>query len=118
MSSRMELGRWGEQLAAEHLVQDGITVIARNWRCRAGELDIVGREGETIVFCEVKTRRATNYGAPVEAITRRKAARLRRLAGCWLAEHTPRARAIRLDVLTVLASPGEPVRLDHLRGIG
>ncbi|MHB2024638.1 MAG: YraN family protein [Mycobacteriales bacterium] len=114
----MELGRWGEQLAVEHLARDGITLLARNWRCQVGELDIVGREGDTIVFCEVKTRRATRFGAPVEAITRAKAARLRRLAGCWLAEHAPGSSAVRLDVLAVLAAPGQPVRLEHLRGIG
>lgn len=118
MSRTTELGRWGEQLAAEHLAADGIRVIERNWRCRIGELDIIGRDGDTIVFCEVKTRRGTRLGGPEQAVTARKATRLRRLSGQWLATHRPGARQVRLDVLTVLAAPGAPVRLEHLRGVG
>jgi putative endonuclease len=117
VATRTELGRWGEQLAADHLAAEGFEVLDRNWRCRAGELDIVARDGETIVFCEVKTRSVARYGTPAEAITRLKARRLRRLAGCWLSAHAPRAGAVRLDVLSVLAPPGRPVVVEHLRGV-
>lgn len=118
VDGRGELGRWGERLAEEHLTADGMAVLERNWRCRLGEIDLIARDGETIVFCEVKTRRGTGYGTPAEAVTPAKAIRLRRLAGRWLAQRTPRVPGVRLDVLTVLAPRGEPVVVEHLRGVG
>lgn len=118
MVTRAELGRWGEQIAAEHLSADGICVLDRNWRCRIGELDIVALDGDTLVFCEVKTRQSRRFGSPAEAVNATKARRLRRLAGCWLVEHAHRARNVRLDVLSVLAEPGRPVLVEHLRGVG
>src|SRR5690606_2707639 len=73
------IGEYGERLACEYLVGLGYVVIDRNWRCDQGELDIVAREGDCLVFCEVKTRRSTAFGPPVESVTPAKAARLRRL---------------------------------------
>ncbi len=68
---RQRLGRWGEGVAATHLEAHGYTILARNWRCAAGEIDLVARDGETLVFVEVKTRRGRAYGAPEEALTPR-----------------------------------------------
>ena len=68
MHPKDALGRYGEDLAAEHLRRQGLTVLARNWRCARGELDIVARDGSALVICEVKTRRGTGYGHPVEAV--------------------------------------------------
>src|SRR5690606_10776232 len=73
---RRSLGRWGENLAANHLAAEGLTIIERNWRCRDGEIDLVARDGETFVFVEVKTRRGRDFGAPEEALTPRKAQKL------------------------------------------
>src|ERR1700691_3807011 len=73
------VGRYGENVAALHLVEAGLEVLDRNWRCAAGEIDIVAREGDVVVICEVKTRSSTTFGAPQEAITPVKAARLRQL---------------------------------------
>jgi len=83
----------------------GYQVLARNWRCPTGEIDLVARTGRTLVFCEVKTRSSTAFGAPVEAVTPSKQARLRRLAGCWLEADGGRAQTseIRFDVASVLA---------------
>jgi putative endonuclease len=82
----------------------GYQVVSRNWRCREGELDLVVAHGRLYVFCEVKTRSSTAFGAPVEAVTRDKQMRLRRLAARWLEEESPRpAREIRFDVASVLA---------------
>ena len=78
------LGRYGEQVAAVHLESLGMTVVERNWSCRHGEIDIVARDGETLVVCEVKTRAGTGVGDPVEAVTREKAMRLRRLSAAYL----------------------------------
>ncbi|MDP8937634.1 MAG: YraN family protein [Actinomycetota bacterium] len=90
---------------AEWYAERGYTVLARNWRCPSGELDLVVRRGRTVVFCEVKTRSSTAFGAPVEAVTPVKQARLRRLAGCWLeaAGRPASVSDLRFDVASVLA---------------
>lgn len=78
-------------------------MVARNWRCREGELDLIVRQGRLYVFVEVKNRSSERFGSPVEAVTRTKQARVRRLAARWLEHEAPaRARAIRFDVVTVL----------------
>jgi putative endonuclease len=111
------LGRFGEEVAARYLAEQGMQVVDRNWRCDAGELDIVAVEGTTLVVCEVKTRRTDRFGAPVEAVTAGKAARLRRLAARWLAEH-PDARPVevRIDIVGVLQPHRGAATVDHRRG--
>ncbi|GAB3202898.1 YraN family protein [Geodermatophilus arenarius] len=116
MSTRTELGSRGETIAAAYLTDAGLAVLDRNWRCRDGELDIVAREGAAIVFCEVKTRRATGFGHPVEAVTAAKQRRLRTLAQRWLAAHDEHAPDLRFDVVGVLVRPAAPALVTHLRG--
>ena len=77
MPTRNELGFHGERIAAAYLSSSGLRLLDRNWRCREGELDIVARDGDALVFCEVKTRRGVGYGHPVEAVTHTKQRRLR-----------------------------------------
>ncbi|MDQ3734482.1 MAG: YraN family protein [Actinomycetota bacterium] len=115
MHPKDALGAHGEDLAAAHLVEAGLIVLDRNWRCSIGELDIVAREGNTLVFCEVKTRRSNAFGDPAEAVTWRKARTLRQLAGKWLSEHDEHAREVRFDVVAVLAGPDSPAAVRHLR---
>ncbi len=113
------VGRFGEDLAARHLQQAGLTVLDRNWRCADGELDIVAADGATVVFVEVKTRSASGFGSPAEAVTARKLARLRRLAARWLSERRDEQRwpEVRFDVVSVIRTgPNGPV-VDHLRGV-
>jgi putative endonuclease len=77
--------------------------VARNWRCRDGELDLIVRQGRVFVFCEVKARTTDAFGVPAEAVTRTKQARIRRLAARWLEEDAPvRPREIRFDVAAIL----------------
>jgi putative endonuclease len=96
------LGRRGEALAAEWYVAQGYTVLARNWRCAQGELDLVVARAGVVVFTEVKARTSERFGSPAEAVTAAKQARLRRLAARWLAEAAPgRRRAVRFDVASV-----------------
>ena len=116
--ARVRTGREGERLARELLERDGMEVLDANWRCSLGELDLVAREGEQLVFVEVKTRSSTAFGHPAEAVTPRKVARLRRLAAAWLQAHDVHARGMRLDVVAVLLRPGEPALVEHLRGVG
>ena len=101
---RIDLGAQGEDQAARWYADAGYEVIARNWRCREGELDLVAARGPVIVFCEVKTRRGTAFGGPAEAVTAAKQRRLRRLASRWLADRPPGAPRwpdIRFDVACV-----------------
>jgi putative endonuclease len=110
-----DLGARGERIAAAFLTDAGLRVLDRNWRCREGELDIVAREGDALVFCEVKTRRGLGYGHPVEAVTPRKQRRLRLLAQRWLAAHDQHAPELRFDVVGVLVGPAGPALVTHLR---
>jgi putative endonuclease len=117
MRAKDALGRYGEDVAARHLIEQGIVVLERNWRCDAGEIDIVGREGQVLVICEVKTRRGLAYGSPLEAVTARKVARLRRLASRWLAEQGAHPSAVRFDVVGVLQSGSGAAQVEHVRGV-
>jgi putative endonuclease len=102
--ARRTLGDAGEELVARWYTEAGYRVLDRNWRCREGELDVVVARAKVLVFCEVKTRRSTAFGAPSEAVTYAKQRRLRTLAMRWLDAH-PDARAptLRFDVASVLA---------------
>ncbi len=115
---RKELGAYGEAAAARHLVHGGMVLLERNWRCELGEVDLVLRDGRTLVVCEVKTRSSTRFGSPLEAVTEQKAARLRRLAARWLAEHDLRPDDVRIDLVGVLVAGSCPPQIDHVRGVG
>jgi putative endonuclease len=125
VNRRALLGRRGEDAAAGYLIRLGWIVLDRNWRCTEGELDIVARDRSDLVICEVKTRSGTAFGAPIEAITPAKAARLRRLASRWAAIHGYAGATPRIDVIGLLAGgmvggiAGGPGRfaIDHFRGV-
>ena len=104
MSERQRAyGDEGEGLAAAWYEARGYTVVARKWRCRDGELDLILRRDRMVIFCEVKRRRTVRYGTPAEAITTEKKQRIRHLAARWLRESQgPRAGEIRFDVAAVL----------------
>ena len=112
---RSALGCYGERVAVRALTDAGLLVLDRNWRCRDGELDVVARDGDALVFCEVKTRRGTGFGSPAEAVTPAKRRRLRLLARAWLAEHDHHAPDLRFDVVGVHVMPSGPARVTHLR---
>jgi putative endonuclease len=115
-NTNQQVGRFGEGLAAEHLVDSGMRLVDRNWRCLLGEIDIIAWDGDTIVFCEVKTRRSTSYGPPAAAVVRAKQLRLRQLAAEWLRTTGNHAREIRFDVVSVLPGRRGSSRVEHLRG--
>ena len=112
------LGVRGERIAAHHLVRAGMRVLDRNWRCAAGEIDLVLRDGDTLVICEVKTRTSARFGHPLEAIDDAKAARMHRLASLWQEERGVRPLHVRLDAVGVLLPRVGDVRIEHVRGIG
>jgi len=118
MKTKDAVGRYGEELAARYLANAGLTIIDRNWRCAAGELDLVAREGATLVFVEVKTRSTSAFGDPAEAITAAKAARIRRLGLQWLDEHREVYGwpDLRFDVVAIVRLAADGPLLRHLRG--
>jgi putative endonuclease len=109
-----QLGIDGEDLATRHLVGAGFTIVTRNWRCPAGEVDIIALDGPDLVIVEVKTRTSTTYGDPVEAVTHRKQQKLRELASLWLREN-PHRGEVRFDVITVLRPRRGFPQLEHWR---
>jgi putative endonuclease len=117
---RHRLGRHGEQLASEHLIRRGFRIIERNYRTRWGELDIVAYDGETLAFCEVKSRRLRpGEGHAFEALRALKRSRVRKMAGSWLIERTdrPYAEVLRFDAIGVTFDPsGKLVSIEHLEG--
>jgi len=117
--SRGELGALGEQLAVEHLRALGMQILARNWRCRYGELDVIAADGDhTVVFVEVKTRTGDRFGGVAQAVTRAKVRRIRRLAGVWLASQDNRWAQIRIDVIGVRVGRSRTPEVMHLQGVG
>lgn len=108
-SAARALGRAGEALAAEFYQAAGFEILARNWRCELGEIDLVCLSGSTLVVCEVKARGSDRYGAPAEAVGRAKQQRLRRLAARFLAELGRSGLAVRFDVVSVLGGELEVI---------
>ncbi len=110
--NRRALGAQGETWASEWYSARGYVVLDRNWRTRQGELDLVLELDGVVVFCEVKTRTSDAFGAGVEAVTREKQQRIRRLAGEWLGAHDRSARGLRFDVVSILAPRNGPPTID------
>ncbi|MBU1801709.1 MAG: YraN family protein [Actinobacteria bacterium] len=117
-ASRQALGAYGERVAEEHLLAQGMIVLDRNWRCGEGEIDLVLRDGAVLVVCEVKTRTSTVNGTPHEAVTATKLARLQRLGALWAAAHGISPQETRVDLVAVMRPRRGAAEVDHVRGIG
>ncbi|WP_067548196.1 YraN family protein [Nocardia crassostreae] len=117
MASNLALGAHGEELAAQYLREAGMEIIARNWRCRYGELDLIARDHGITCFIEVKTRRGLGFGPLAEAVTFDKQRRIRRLALLWLAEQDGPWLRVRFDVVSVLLRPGQDPVIEHLEAV-
>ena len=107
-SPHIALGSLGESLARTALEQQGYAILATRYRTRAGEIDIVARDGGCLVFVEVKARRHTECGTPAEAVTPRKQRRIIAMARDFLARHQSDATSCRFDVVAILLTDGEP----------
>ena len=115
---RRTLGAAGERAAAKRLESLGYRVVDRNWRCRYGEIDLVATRGDVLAVVEVKTRSSQRFGRPALAVTGRKLARLRLLAGLWLQAHPGDfVGRVRIDVVEVFALR-DGLRVQHLEGVG
>ncbi|HEU0240100.1 MAG TPA: YraN family protein [Micromonosporaceae bacterium] len=116
MAAKDAVGRYGERVAVDYLVAQGMRLLERNWRCSAGEIDAILRDGDTIVFAEVKTRRSVRFGTPADAVGYLKQSRLRRLAAIWLAQSDEHPPDIRFDLVSVAPQPAGAAAVEHLRG--
>ena len=122
IDQRRRHGQLGEQIAEEHLTHRGFKIVARNYRTRYGELDLIAADDRSLVFCEVKTRVAGSRSGPdgpLDAIGPRKRDRLRRMATQWLAEtpsaDRPRRERLRFDAIGVMLTPaGRLLSIEHL----
>ena len=112
---RRKLGERGEDAAVAFLERSGLTVVERNWRCPAGEIDIVALDGETLVLCEVKTRRTAAKGTPEEAVTPAKQRRYAKLAEAYVQASSLENVAVRFDVVTLLVVAEDRALLRHYR---
>jgi putative endonuclease len=116
--TKQGLGRYGETLAARELTDGGMVLLERNWRSSSGEIDLLLRDGDVLVVCEVKTRTTDACGLPHEAVDDAKVARLRRVADEWLDVHAAAPREVRVDLVAVIRPPKGPSVVEHVRGIG
>ncbi|MFI5507238.1 YraN family protein [Mycobacterium sp. NPDC051804] len=118
--TRAEIGAFGERLAVEHLQSLGLRVLARNWRCRYGELDVIAADdaARVVVFVEVKARTSDRFGGVEYAVTPEKLRRLRRLAGLWLAGQDVRWSGVRIDVIGVRIGRRPIPEITHVQGVG
>lgn len=115
---RQALGAYGERVAEEHLLAQGMILLDRNWRCAEGEIDLVLRDGAALVVCEVKTRTSTSHGTPHEAITDAKLDRLQRLGVLWADARGVSPQETRVDLVAVMQPRRGAAQVDHVRGIG
>lgn len=109
------LGRKGEDLAASHLREKGWDILERNYRTRLGEIDLICKDRNTIVFVEVKARTSAGFARPVESVTHRKQTKLRRLIEEYLVSHRLESRDVRFDVLGVTLGARRP-EFEHIIG--
>jgi len=116
MNRRQIIGRWGESVAAEFLVKQGYEILARNVRTPYGEIDLIARQVDLLVFVEVKARTSSRFGYPEEAITYRKQAHLRAAIEHYLQEHTDLDNW-RVDAISVEGRPGVTPRITHFENV-
>ncbi|MBW3625671.1 MAG: YraN family protein [Armatimonadetes bacterium] len=117
-TDRQKLGARGEEIAETHLAARGYALLARNYRCAYGEIDRIMRDGDTLVFVEVKTRRGVGFGPPAESVNAPKRRQITRAALHYLQEaDSPEEPDCRFDVVGVLLADGAPPQVEHHRGV-
>jgi putative endonuclease len=117
LDPRRRFGNRGEDLAAVFLMSRGFKILARNWSCRLGEIDVIAEKNGVVHFVEVKTRRTRAYGNPEESITPRKLLHLRRTVEVYLAQSRATIRDYQLDALAILTLPGEAPEFHYIENM-
>ena len=114
MAAHNELGKWGEDLATEYLEQKGYTIIERDWKSGRRDLDIIARDGNTVVFVEVKTRRSSVFGAPEEAIDFHKLQNLRQAVNHYV-KYKHIRQPIRFDIISIVGTIDQTPDIRHIQ---
>ncbi len=115
---RVESGHLGESIAAAILKSKGYTIMERNWRTPYGEIDLIARQSEVIVFVEVKTRSSKSLGPPEISVTNRKAQHMRNAAEYYIQQHPDLSNDWRIDLLTIQFQPNDqPALIDHFENV-
>lgn len=113
--NRKQLGKLAEELALRHLQRKGYKILAQNYRCRYGEIDIVALDGHTLVFVEVRAKRSADFGTPQESISRQKQRKIREVARFYLSNELKRGSACRFDAVAVQFETDFKVKeLEHI----
>ena len=115
MYERHELGKTGEEIGTQYLINNGYKLIIRNFRCRQGEIDIIAKDKDEIVFIEVKTRRNTNYGYPIDAVDKRKQKHIFNASKYYIYKNKLEKRKIRFDVIEVYKK--DKFYINHIKNI-
>lgn len=113
----MNLGEWGENIAAQFLIKKGYIIVERNFRCKLGEVDIIALDGNDLVFIEVKTRQNQNYGLPCEAVNATKMRHLRRMATYYMAVCSAKYKDVRIDVIEILKTEEKKGYINHIGNV-
>jgi len=116
MSQKQFIGKYGEDIAAKYLQDRGYQILDRNWRCGLGEIDLIAKDKNRLVFVEVKTRNGVGYGHPFEAITATKVSRMRKLVAQWCIQNQQTGVKVRLDAIAILIRSGR-VAVEHLKQV-
>jgi putative endonuclease len=109
-------GEFGEKAAVDYLLRKSFRILAKNYRLRFGEIDIIAKKGKTLIFCEVKTRESSRFGEPFEAVTEAKRERLKKLAEGYLLAEKPDFEEIRFDVISIFIDKEKSIFVNHLEG--
>ncbi len=112
LNSRQNLGKIGEDIAADFLSKNGYTILTRNYRCCLGEIDIIAKIREVLVFIEVKTRMGDAYGSPAAAVTLRKQRQISKTAQYYLAERNLFDAPARFDVVSIITNPSQQAQIE------
>ena len=107
------IGKRGEDAAVRYLMANGYDIVERNWRCRFGEVDIIARDDDALVFIEVKTRTSVEHGLPEEAVTPQKRARYEKMAALYLRDYEVVDVPLRFDVIAILVTAPDRAILRH-----
>lgn len=117
MASHHALGKKGETIAAEYLRAKGYHILHTNWKHGRNEIDIIARQGGTLVFVEVKTRSGQLFGMPEEAVNGRKKAHIRKVAENYLERFCPETEDLRFDIVSITLTVNKPVEIMHFEDV-
>lgn len=113
--NNISMGERGESIAAAYLKGQKFVILERNFRCKCGEVDIIARDGKTVVFIEVKARRTLSFGPPQLAVTQFKQRQISKTALTWLAKHRLHEASARFDVIAILLRDHGVPEIEHIR---